>query len=67
MAGAGVSRASERLGPRCGDKDPCTIWQLDAELGFTHLAVIGSEHLDHLTAEWVMRMRDPHELLWRVV
>jgi hypothetical protein len=56
--------ASKRLGPRCGDKGPRTIRQLDIDLGFAQLAMVGSEHFYNLTAEWVIWMRDPHELLW---
>jgi hypothetical protein len=37
---------------------------LDIDLRFTHLAVIRSEHFHDLTAEWMIRMRDPNELLW---
>jgi hypothetical protein len=55
--------AREQFGPRCGDKDPRTIRQLDIELRFAQLAVIGSKHFYNLTAEWVIRMRNPHELL----
>jgi hypothetical protein len=56
--------ARERFGPRCGDKDPRTIRQLDIELRFAQLAVIGSEYFHNLATEWMIRMRDPHELLW---
>src|SRR5512133_3066954 len=53
----------QRLGPRCGNKHAGAIWQLDIEFGFTRPAAVVAKHLDHLAAEWVMRMRDPHDLL----
>jgi hypothetical protein len=53
----------QRLRPGGRDENPRAIWQLDIELGFTRLSMVASEHLNDLTIERVLRIRDPHQLL----
>ncbi len=53
-----------RLSPGFRDEDPSAIGQFNIQLGFTGLAAVGPEHLDDLAAQRVMRVGNPHKLVF---